>query len=96
MIGSVVAVLSSGVVLPLIFGIKRVSPSSLWMLAGVLDFLTGLVCLPVFWVAHGLIYLGCKKEKSSIPGMLVALFVFWVMITVVWSFRGGEPVLKSR
>ena len=100
-LGSVIAFFSSGLILPLVFGTRGKSWASLWGLSGVADFLIGFLCLPAFLLAHGVIYSQAKKSELSTffrasRSLVLALFVFWVVIVLVWYLNGGSGVWRAK
>lgn len=65
-IGSVLAFLSAAVILPMVFGIVRISSASLWLLSGAADLVIGFLCTPAFLLAHGISYI-CLKSADTTP-----------------------------
>jgi surface polysaccharide O-acyltransferase-like enzyme len=85
----------------MVYGIQRKSSSSLWMLSGVADFLIGFLCLPVFLIAHGILYsrLGSRNLSGfplGIRSLGYALPIFWICIVVVWKLNGGHEVWRAN
>ena len=100
-IGTVVAFFSSGIVIPLVYGVYRRDSASVWLLSGVADFVIGFLSLPAFIVAHGIAFAMSKAEGSTTSwrasrSVMIGLAIFWVVILVVWRQQGGGNVLRSQ
>lgn len=100
LIGTVLAWLSSAVILPLTFGIVRKDSASLWGLSGVADLVIGFLCLPAFLLAHGLSYAllrnaettSWRATRSVVQGMIF----FWIVLLLVWHWQVGGPVTRGQ
>jgi len=100
-VGTVIAFFSSGIVIPLVYGVYRRDSASVWMLSGVADFLIGFLSLPAFLVAHGVAFVLSKSEGSTTSwrasrSVMIGLAIFWIVILVVWYQQGGGKVLRSQ
>ena len=99
-IGTVVAFISSGIVIPLIYGIQRRDSASVWMLSGVADLLIGFLSLPAFLIAHGIAFALGNSEGSTTSwraarSVMIGLAIFWIVIVIVWHQLGGGKVLRA-
>jgi hypothetical protein len=65
LVGTVFAFLSSGVVIPLIFGVQRRDSASVWGLSGVADFVIGFLSLPAFLLVHGIAFAAINPVGST-------------------------------
>ena len=100
-LGAVVAFLSSGIVIPLIYGTQKRSSASVWGLSGVADFVVGFLSLPAFLVAHGIAFAvrdsqGTTTSWRTARSVLIGLGIFWVVIAIAWQHHGGGKVLRSH
>ncbi len=100
-VGTVVAFFTSGIVIPLVYGVYKRDPASVWMLSGVADFVIGFLYLPVFLVTHAIALAMSRTEGSKTAwrasrSVLIGLVIYWVVILVVWHQQGGGKVLRSQ
>lgn len=96
-LGAIIAWASSGVILPLVFGTIRKSSSSVWMLSGVNDLVIGIMCIPAFFLAHGISYGMLKDTDTSqwrvIRSIAQGIFFYWIILILAWGENG--PVLRA-
>lgn len=99
-LGTVVAFVSSGIVLPLVFGLQKRDSASVWMLSGAADFVMGLFCLPAFWLVHGFSYAMLKGQDAaswrSYRSLFQGLILFWIVLVLAWRSSSGGPVLRAE
>ena len=100
-VGAILAILSSTIVIPTIFGIQNRSSASVWGLSGVADLVIGIVSLPVFLVAHLIAFSSDKLIRASMTrravlSLIIGIVIYCVVIVIVWKVLGGGKVLRSH
>jgi len=101
LVGTVFAFLSSGVVIPLIFGVQRRDSASVWGLSGVADLVIGFLSLPAFLLVHGIAFAAINPVGSTtfwraVRSVMIGLVIFWVVAVIVWQYHGGGKVLRTQ
>jgi hypothetical protein len=100
-VGAILALLSSTIVIPTIFGIQSRSSASVWGLSGVADLVIGLFSLPVFFIAHLIAFSSDKliitsMTRRAVLSLIFGIVIYCVVIVIVWTILGGGKVLRSH